>query len=350
MSVCPAVSDAPPATIEEIRFCTEGLPDEDRFEAWRQRVEGLYGVLPSPEQGRQAFHMDTSSWQLGQIIAGTAAFGPREQERTRRRIRADQVDHYRLTLVTQGSLRVDADGRRAELMPGQILFTDMSRPERTSISAGTNVSVFIPREVLDEALPQPLDVHGFVPGGALSMLLRSHLQSLAQVLPSLPASEAAALSQPTVQMVASCITPNAARLAEARSTVEVTLMRQVCRYIEMHLKDPEFSPQQISDALKLSRATLYRMFEPLGGVAAYTKERRLTHIHEQLCSAEGRMHLGRISDEYGFKSAAHFSTAFRKHFGFSPSDSKAHGVLAPGPMGESRQHIGSFGQWLRALR
>lgn len=350
MGVGEAVDGALPAKTAEIRFCTEGLSDDDRFEAWRQRVDGLYGVTPSPELGTPAFRMDTSSWQLGQIIAGTASFGPCEQERTTQRIRTDCVDHYRLTLVTHGSLRVESDGRCIEIARGQILFTDMSRPERKSISAGENISVFVPREVLDEALPRPLDVHGFVPAGALSMLLRSHLQSLAQLLPSLSVEEATCLSQPTVQMIASCITPNAARLAEARGTVEVTLLRQVCRYIEMHLKDADLSPQDIADALKLSRATLYRMFEPLGGVAAYMKERRLTQIHEQLCNSDGRMHLGRISDEYGFKSAAHFSTAFRKHFGFSPSDAKAHGAFAPGPTGTPGRDVGSFGQWLRALR
>ncbi|MEF7614509.1 helix-turn-helix domain-containing protein [Aquincola sp. MAHUQ-54] len=350
MNVGQVVEDAPPAKLAEIRFCTEGLSDEDRFDAWRQRVDGLYGVSPSSEGGTPAFCMDTSSWQLGQIIAGTAAFGPCEQERTAQRIRADGVDHYRLTLVTHGALRVESDGRRTEIGQGHILFTDMSRPERRSISAGSNVSVFIAREVLDEALPRPLDVHGFVPAGALAMLLRSHLQSLAQLLPSLSVAEAASLWQPTVQMIAACIAPDAARLAEARGAAEVTLLRQVCRYIEMHLKDADLSPQDIASALKLSRATLYRLFEPLGGVAAYVKERRLNHIHELLCNADGRIHLGRISDTYGFKSAAHFSTAFRKHFGFSPSDSKAHGALAWGPAGASTRDLGSFGRWLRALR
>lgn len=350
MSVGQAVESAQDAKAATIRFCTEGLSDEDRFEAWRHRVDGLYGVMPCPELGTPAFRMDTSSWQLGRIIAGTACFGPCEQDRTAQRIRADSVDHYRLTLVTRGSLRVEADGRRTEIAQGQILFTDMSRPERKSILAGTNVSVFLPREVLDEALPRPLDVHGFVPTGALAMLLRSHLQSLAQALPGLSVEEAACLSQPTVQMIASCVAPNAARLAEARGAVEVTLLRQVCRYIEMHLKDADLSPQDIADALALSRATLYRMFEPLGGVAAYVKERRLTQIHELLCSSDGRVHLGRISDVYGFKSQAHFSTAFRKHFGFSPSDAKAHVTSVPGPAGSSGRDAASFGHWLRALR
>lgn len=350
MSVTLEAVPTAPERVARVRFHTDGLSEGDRFDAWQERVDGLYGVSPSPDHGRSAFHMDTSSWHLGQIIAGTATFGPREQERTSQRVRADQVDHYRLTLVTAGTLRADSDGKRSEVGAGQILFTDMSRPERTSISEGSNISVFVPREVLDEALPRPLDLHGFVPGGTLSLLLQSHLRSVAQLLPTLPAEDAALLSQPTVQMVASCLVPNASLLANARGAVEVTLLRQVCRYVEMHLKDADLGPQDIADALKLSRATLYRMFEPLGGVAAYTKERRLLQIHELICGAEGRLHLGKVCDEYGFKSAAHFSTAFRKHFGYSPSEAAERGAGRSGPVGASRQEVGSFGRWLRALR
>ena len=59
-------------------------------------------------------------------------------------------------------------------------------------------------------------------------------------------------------------------------------------------------------------------------------ERRLHRIHETISQPGTRRPLARIAEEHGFKSAAHFSRAFRRQFGHAPSEVRASGgAVAP---------------------
>ena len=96
------------------------------------------------------------------------------------------------------------------------------------------------------------------------------------------------------------------------------------RHIESRLTDADLSQDALCRAFGLSRSALYRLFQPVGGVAAYVQERRLRRIHA-LLSGPGPHHLGTLSWEHGFSSQAHMSRAFRALFGHAPRDT------APGP-------------------
>lgn len=292
------------------------------FDMWREVLSGMYEILP-PADGvlSEPFRVKTTSWHLGELVAIQIAFSAREQARTPRKIRADQLDHYLLLFQTSGELHVEAEGRQIVVRPGQALVSDMARPERLSSTAGSNIVLAIPREVLDEALPSPVPLHGLVLEGSTARLLANLLRTLVEEADELRRSSALGVSRSAVQLVSAALAPSAQTLHAARPAIEVNLMRQICRYIDLHLTDTTLSPPAICSEFRVSRPTLYRMFEPLGGVVSYIKERRLTRIHGLLESASGaRMHLGRLAEEYAFADAGHFSRSFRKMFGYSPSE------------------------------
>ena len=108
----------------------------------------------------------------------------------------------------------------------------------------------------------------------------------------------------------------------------------------------------IGAALKVSRATLYRLFEPHGGVASYLRERRLLRIHATLCAPGPRRSLAAIAEDHGFQSAAQFSRAFRAQFGYSPSEAASAGQpldAAPAAATEPPR-AESLAAWLRPLQ
>ncbi|MGT2493518.1 hypothetical protein ACU4GD_31100 [Cupriavidus basilensis] len=47
------------------------------------------------------------------------------------------------------------------------------------------------------------------------------------------------------------------------------------RHVEANLHDPDLSPDSVLASLHLSRASVYRLFEHEGGLAAYIRSRRL---------------------------------------------------------------------------
>jgi AraC-like DNA-binding protein len=90
--------------------------------------------------------------------------------------------------------------------------------------------------------------------------------------------------------------------------------------IEARLGDADVSASGVALALGMSRATLYRLFAPLGGVASQMKQRRLMRAWSLLSSTSGSPTVSDVACQVGFRSATHFSREFRRLFGISPRD------------------------------
>ena len=88
-------------------------------------------------------------------------------------------------------------------------------------------------------------------------------------------------------------------------------------YIRAHTPNP-ISIAQIASAAFVSRATLYRLFQPLGGVAKQVWLARLEHARIWLNDPARPGALEAIAHGSGFATAAHFSRRFRDYYGFSP--------------------------------
>ncbi len=336
--------------VATIRFRSHAPSEAQRAELWHAAVGQFYDVVKPKAAAPDAFHMDLATWNLGPMVAVQAEFGPREQSRSRRKIRGDQLDHFRLILQMRGALRVDANGKQVEVAPGQMLLTDMARPETYSTDAGESIVLFLPRDLVDEALSRPLDLHGLVPVGSTASLLGDHLRAVARHASGMTIREARAVATSTVQLIAGALEATPAARERARPVMESTLLRQICRYVDLHLSEPGLSAEQICKAFKMSRATLYRLCAPLGGIAAYVKERRLERVHALLASAGKRPYLVRLADDHGFSSAGQLSHAFKERFGYSPSDAYAQHAPALAIPARPHPRDDDFFAWLKGLR
>ena len=91
-------------------------------------------------------------------------------------------------------------------------------------------------------------------------------------------------------------------------------------YIKDNLSLPTLGPELVARAAGVSRARLYRIFEPCGGIASYVREMRLCRAFTDLASpASYHRQIADIAYAWGFADAAHFSRCFRARFGVSPS-------------------------------
>ncbi len=86
------------------------------------------------------------------------------------------------------------------------------------------------------------------------------------------------------------------------------------------MADPNLTPNEIASDLQVSRATLYRLFAPGGGVMAYVQEQRLLAFCAALADPLEERALGRLSAEHGFSTPAYLSRSFRARFGVSPRE------------------------------
>ena len=93
--------------------------------------------------------------------------------------------------------------------------------------------------------------------------------------------------------------------------------------IRAHLASPELSPEMIAHEIGVSRATLYRMFAPYGGIMRSVQERRLLAVRAALSDPLETRRLSRLAADFGFRSKVHFSRSFRAQFGLTASEFRA---------------------------
>ncbi len=311
------MSNASIPAVPHIRFDSRELPAATALDQWRSNLSQSWDMSLVDEAAAPHFVADVSMWRMDGLIVGNAHFGPTQTRmRREKNIRADQFDHYRVLLMRSGHFACDADGVQLRLAPGQWVLTDMALPE-SSESACASTVAYVPREMLEAALPRATSLHGLAPRNACAALLGEHLRSLQDNLSAATTGELPFLSRATVNLIAASLAASTDNLALARPAIDSALLRRARRHIEERLTDEDLSAEQLCVALKVSRSTLYRLFEPLGGVAQHVRERRLGRLHEILSRAGERPQIARLAESHGFKSAAHFSKAFRQRFGYS---------------------------------
>lgn len=104
---------------------------------------------------------------------------------------------------------------------------------------------------------------------------------------------------------------------------------EALRMIEDRLLDRNLGVPMLTSALGLSRASLYRMFQDLGGVNAYIRQRRLERARRVLEQrVGGRPTLAEVAQFHGFANESHFSRAYRAAFGMAPGG-RAGGKASP---------------------
>ena len=333
-----------PVLIE--RFSTRGLPEHERFDMWRGTVSQLH-ELTLPEDGPPLpFQAEVAAWSLGPFAVAGGQFSARRMVRDPALIRRLGIDHYRLLLPMEAAeLRFSAGEKRRIVRPGQVIFSDLARTEEADCGPGELMQFLIARDVLDALMPAPPDLHGLVPEGPLGSLVVEHLRALVRALPGLSAEEARRASEASLHLIAALARGGPA--GDARPAIEIAARRRIMRQIEARLTDPDLSQDALQRAFGLSRSALYRLFQPLGGVAAHIQERRLRRIRAIL-SGPGPHHLGTLAWEHGFASQAHMSRAFRALFGHAPRDTGPSVARLAAPEARPDQLV-SFEPLLRRL-
>lgn len=93
------------------------------------------------------------------------------------------------------------------------------------------------------------------------------------------------------------------------------------QFIARHFANPRLGSDLLMAHFQISRAQLYRLFKPYGGVARYIQDQRLAWCLGELTHPANRqMRSFAIATRAGFTDESHFSRAFRQTYGVSPRE------------------------------
>jgi AraC-like DNA-binding protein len=249
-------------------------------------------------------------------------------------------DHYQIQFQLDGLLR----GRSSTLGAGDVGVHDMSHPSVTEIHApppdpqshARVLTWMVPRMLLVPLIADPNAVHGLRLAASAP-----YVRLLCDVLWSVWTNAARCAEHEGETAAYSLLLLLAGGLGQSEEAdeavsraVRAVRLDAIKRYVETQLEADEIRVNDIARRFGLSRASLYRRFEPDGGFASYVRSRRL-HRAARLLSSPTHRHL-RILDvalESRFASEASFARAFRREFGLSPAELRAsidaHGIVRP---------------------
>lgn len=99
------------------------------------------------------------------------------------------------------------------------------------------------------------------------------------------------------------------------------LLRALHELVPAILSSPDYTPQQLAEALAMSERTAYRRLKEFTGLtpAAWLREVRLDRAR-QLLEAQALPTVAEVAYEVGFPNPSHFTQLYSKRFGKKPSE------------------------------
>ncbi|MEO0452294.1 MAG: AraC family transcriptional regulator, partial [Pseudomonadota bacterium] len=238
---------------------------------------------------------------------------------TERRHLFDGSTHLNLERCVFGHERGrEEDGKNLIQGPGEIYFSDDYRLYDSHSTERRAHNVTAPRALLGVSEDAPFEFQDITERTAIGRLVFAEWNAIFEALQrgdnALPQSQTERLA--ACFKIATGVHP---QREDVRAHAREALFRQICGFIEARLEDPNLSTSTLLSQFGVSRATLYRMFEPLGGVRNYVTERRAASALFFISKSEGRRGFVQAACErWGFSSPANFNRTIQRLFGNSP--------------------------------
>jgi AraC-like DNA-binding protein len=264
------------------------------------------------------------------------------------------LDHLGFCLVLDGALELETGGASLLAETGDIILLDLREPMRLDFGAEDGVTsvltLWVPRARLPARLGAWPALHGLLadaiaPG---TVVVAAAFRALLSQLELITIDEMDELVAGVVGLIGdaigSCAMQNA---SEPKQPTPLDTFVILCRHIDSNLAARDLGVAKLAATFGLSRASLYRLFEPVGGVASFIRERRLARAHDEL-SAPGFQdrRIGPIAYQVGFQSIATFNRAFLAAYGDTPRNLRKQKAGCARPTKAQPEELGILARWL----
>ncbi|WP_261937068.1 helix-turn-helix domain-containing protein [Sphingomonas bisphenolicum] len=330
---------------------TDDVSAEMAFAAFKQSVQDVFAISRRSDDD---YRLDLIAWHLGTIMLGTFRSSALAFDRSPALVASSGLDHFLVQLYVEGGFTGVAGDRPVTVGGGDIVIFDLAQTLQTQANDFSNITLLIPRAFFDPTNGRIDGLHGLVlpAGGAITGMLASYMIALAERTTALGADEADVAAKSTVALITNLLSAsNRQNLSTA--TFTPSPISRLTTEIDRRLRDPDLDADMLAASLGMSRASLYRAFDTMGGIADYIRRRRLTIAAMALTIPENRRRkISEIAFECGFSSESAFNRAFKAAFGMPPSQARAHNNLLWSWANNNVHPNASadFVRWMRMLR
>ncbi|KQM67575.1 hypothetical protein ASE75_01165 [Sphingomonas sp. Leaf17] len=302
----------PDATI--FRFDSATLPEDERFDRYRDLyANGSDAIRLGPD-----FAARVTAWASDRVTIYERDLHDVGHVRGAERAGQDGFDHLLLTLVADGAVEVDTGRGFAPVPAGSGVILDMQRPMRNRTRFARSYNIRIARDDFLATIGPVRNLHGTILSADGTALLIDYVALLLRRMDALnPPARRSAIDALFLLVAGAlgAVTGAVERPATARDAMRLSRIRAL---IDAHIADPALGPDMIVQRADLSRATLYRLFKPYGGLTSHIQTRRLQLLLLALNDEAETRPFGELALDAGFRSEAHASRLFQKRYGIRP--------------------------------
>lgn len=264
---------------------------DTQFYEWEDGMSSAGLKLVLPKKNFAEFDWRVTGYNFGKIIGGVLTVSEHDIHRQHGNL-FSMPDHILIFIVIHGAMDCECFGRRVLLSQGDILLQDMSLPIKVHVYPGkhppylcTYQYIIMPKHAVANSV-DIASLHGYsIPANSpVNFLVRSHFNAMLHVFDQMTEQEilstgegASAIFMQTLHVAAGNNIVQHPQLPDSK-------LERICLYIERNLGAP-LSVDMLCKYFAISRSNLYRLFEPLGGIASFVRNRRLTLAKRLLRSA-----------------------------------------------------------------
>ncbi|MGK3941402.1 helix-turn-helix transcriptional regulator [Streptomyces caeruleatus] len=241
------------------------------------------------------------------------------------RLTAESVGEYLFVGLRGRGGPPDPEPARLRLAPGDVCFYDTGSTPTLDFPVRFTATVFlVPGDLLGLS---DLDVRRIARrpvarasrlGNQLSPLLSDLARTAAQARPAVGEM----LAWNAVNLLSTLAIEQLEAEAPGAGSAQPPVLKRILEYVELHLPDPDLSPEVIARAHHISVRYLHKLFKDEGAtVGRWILRRRLEECRRDLVRyGSGHRTIAAVARCWGFLSAPHFSRVFRAAYGMSPRE------------------------------
>jgi AraC-like DNA-binding protein len=307
-------------------FTTQDVPPAQRHRAWQEALCALYVRVDSRCDAVDDYRGFVKESSFGTVTITDCLIAPQCIQRRQSHLSLVDKDCFYVALTQKGHQVVEQRGQRLAYGPGSATLFSASEPY-TLRNPDPHRAFYleIPRAALAQRWhpSQPMVTASVNTTYGVGRILADMCASMVLEADALTDVTRAQLGERLIDVLALALDSPNGEMSDLDGSVKSERLRQIKNYIESNLGNPLLNPERVAAACQMSVRALHYLFKGMGhSVSDYIRERRLERCLEALQMPAERRTVTQIALAAGFNSMSHFSSAFRRRFGVTPSDAR----------------------------
>ncbi len=306
-------------------FTTDNQKGSEKLDFWKEVVCDRVAPLDFTVEANGTFEGALRWTKIDDIQLSDIRATPHVALRTLSSIRKSDSDAFVFNLLQTGRCDASQDGRSARMNNGMGWFCSADRPYELNFDQPFHLtSVQIPRHMINRNISgaDRLVAYNLSHSSQLYPLVQNYILQLAQQRPQFDKITAEKVALNLAELVSTLIGEHLSNHEAPLSNSKVASLLRIRAFVEANLHDPDLCPTRVAEAMRMSTRYINQLLEAENtSLSRYIWQRRVERVATLLKNpVNAGNSLSSFAYACGFNDMTHFSKAFRKHFGMSPSE------------------------------